>query len=93
MSGGVPVHVPGEALKVWPCCAAPEIVGGEVFTGGAAATTVVGSELAVVERSFEAVTATRMVAPTSAGTTAYVCPVAPAMSMQLPPVALQRRHW
>src|SRR5919108_3214802 len=33
--GAVPDHEPGDAVRVCPCCAVPEIVGGEVFAGGA----------------------------------------------------------
>src|SRR5690349_19643256 len=35
--GVEPVHVPGSAFRVWPSCAVPEIVGGEVLFGAAAA--------------------------------------------------------
>src|SRR5579859_4487652 len=34
--GVEPVHVPGSAFSVWPSCAVPEIVGGEVLFGAAA---------------------------------------------------------
>jgi hypothetical protein len=91
--GAVPVQLPVDALSTCPCCAFPEIVGSAVFTGGAAATTAVAADTAVSERSFEAVTVTRTVAPTAVDTKEYVCPVAPAISAQLPPVASQRRHW
>ena len=30
---GAPCHTPLPAVSVWPCCAAPEIVGGTEFTG------------------------------------------------------------
>jgi hypothetical protein len=40
-----------------------------------------------------AVTATRSVEPTSALAATYVCAVAPGRSLQLPPLAPQRRHW
>jgi len=35
--GCVPVHVPGSAVRVWPCRAVQEIVGGLVFCGPDAA--------------------------------------------------------
>jgi len=57
------------AVSVCPDCGAPEIVGGALTTGGAgaAATVEVAAEVEVEEPAlFDAVTATRMVAPTSA---------------------------
>ena len=48
---------------------------------------------AVAPAAFVAVTTTRTVAPTSAAVSAYVALVAPAMSVQVAPVASQRRHW
>src|ERR1051325_9177768 len=47
----------------------------------------------VLPNSFRAVTSTRIVCPTSALRTPYVCAVAPEMSVQPPPDASQRRHW
>jgi hypothetical protein len=35
MIGFDPVQVPGDAVRVCPTCVLPEIVGGEVFAGGA----------------------------------------------------------
>jgi hypothetical protein len=67
--GAVPLHVPGSADTVCPCTAGPEIVGSEVLFGatGAARTTAVAAELALLEPAeFEATTATRIVEPTSA---------------------------
>jgi hypothetical protein len=59
----------------------------------AAATTPVAAEEADDEPAlFEAVTTTRIVEPTSADTSVYVLPVAPAMSTQLAPAESQRRH-
>jgi len=87
--------VPGFAVSVWPACAVPLIVGGEVFDGGVgfAATTPVAAEAAEAEPAlFDAVTTVRSVEPTSVLVTAYVLPVAPAMSAQLLPVLSQRRH-
>ncbi len=61
-----PDQLPGSAVRVWPSLAVPEMVGGEVLLTGIAATTAVVAELALLEPPlFEAVTATRMVAPTS----------------------------
>ena len=39
MIGCVPLHVPGPAVSVCPCCAVPAIVGGEVFAGGVGVKT------------------------------------------------------
>ena len=67
--GCVPDQLPGLALSVCPACAVPEIVGSAVLVGatGAAVTTEVCAELAVADPAeFEAVTATRIVAPMSA---------------------------
>ena len=56
--------------------------------------TAVGTDVAVVEAmELRAVTRTRSVEPTSACLRLYVRPVAPAMLLQLPPVALHCRHW
>ena len=91
---GVPVHVPFDAVSVWPSRAVPEIVGGAVFTGGLPATTPVCAEVALaLPPAFVPVTTTRSVPPTSPATCVYVEAVAPAMSAQAAPAALQRRHW
>jgi hypothetical protein len=59
----------------------------------AAVTTPVAAEEADDEPAlFEPVTTTRIVEPTSADTSVYVLPVAPAMSTQLAPPESQRRH-
>jgi len=64
--GVVPVHVPAVAASVPPSIADPEIVGGEVFAGGAAATTAVGADVTVlVPAELDAVTATTSVLPMS----------------------------
>ena len=61
---------------------------------GAAATTAVCVELALLEPTeFVPVTTTRKVKPTSAATAVYDCELAPAMSLQLLPDESQRRHW
>jgi len=71
----VPVHVPFVAVIVFPSCAIPEIVGGAVFDGGIAAgpTVAVDAEFAAaVPASFDAVTMTTRVDPTSSSTITYV---------------------
>src|ERR687884_2385544 len=91
---GVPVHVPTDALSVWPSTAVPEITGGDVFAGGAGVATTVAAELELAEpAAFVAVTATRNVEPTSPDTSWYVAPVAPATSEQFAPAESHRRHW
>jgi hypothetical protein len=73
----------------------PEIVGNEVFDGGAGAavTTAVCADDALLEPAeFVPVTATRSVEPTSAATAVYDCDVAPLMFVQLLPLVSQRRH-
>jgi hypothetical protein len=60
----------------------------------AAATTGDCGETAVADPpAFEAVTATRRVAPTSAFATEYRFAVAPLIVTQFAPVESQRRHW
>ena len=91
----MPDHEPRSAVSSWPACAKPLIVGDAVFAGatGAAATTAVCAELALLEPTeFDPVTATRNVEPTSAATAAYDCDPAPAISTQLAPPESQRRH-
>ena len=67
----MPDQVPGSAARVSPSRAVPEIVGGDVFAGGAAATVELATDSAVTESTpFEAVTRTRRVRPTSAGVAA-----------------------
>ena len=92
----MPDHEPRSADSSWPACAKPLIVGDAVFAGatGAAATTAVCAELALLEPTeFEPVTATRNVEPTSAATAVYDCKDALAISTQLAPEASHRRHW
>ena len=75
----------GAAVSVWPSCAVPEIVGGVWLTGGwlEPTTGAVASETAVEEpATFEPVTWTRSVDPTSALVATYVLPVAPGISVQ-----------
>jgi hypothetical protein len=80
--GVVPLHVPVEALNVWPCCVVPMIVGADVIVGavaggegggggsgelGALATAGVADDVAAAEPfRLVAVTRTRRVAPTTA---------------------------
>ncbi len=65
-----------------------------MLTGGSATTTAVCTDVAcALPVAFVAVTRTRIVEPTSAGTSARVEAVEPAMSTQLAPAALQRCHW
>ena len=61
---------------------------------GAGATTEVGVEVALCEPFlFDAVTATRIVEPTSAFPSLYVVEVAPATRLHAFPVRSQRSHW
>lgn len=67
-----------------------------MFVGAAGAEEIdeVAADTAVLEPAMlEAVTATRSLDERSAEATVYVDPVAPAMSTQLEPPELQRRHW
>ena len=71
---------------------APVMNGTLVLTGGAAFTVAVGALARFpLPSGFVAVTSTRSVAPTSAVTSSYVAPVAPAMFTHAPPV--KRCHW
>src|SRR5262245_40030417 len=92
---GEPLQVPVLALSTWPSCAVPDTTGGDTFAGGAAGTTTpVAADTALAEPpAFDAVTTTRTVNPTSPPTNTYVVPVALAMSAQLAPDGLHRRHW
>lgn len=92
----MPVHVPVLAVSTAPTLVVPEMVGADTLDGGTGAEAIaaVCADTAVAEPArFVPVTATRIVVPTSAATSVYVCPVAPAMSAQLPPPLSQRRHW
>ena len=65
--GAVPFQVPGDPLRRDPFLALPEIEGGDVLRGGAAATRPLGLDVAVLEPAeFCAVTATRSRRSTSA---------------------------
>jgi hypothetical protein len=68
VNGGVPDHVPGEAVRTAPSWGVPEIMGGEVLEGGtgAVATTEVAEDAADAEPPvLDALTTTFNVAPTS----------------------------
>jgi len=76
----------------------PEIAGGAVLAGGeepgSAATAAVAVLVAAVGPvSFDAVTVTRIVFPTSPEPRRYCADVAPAREAQLAPAASQRFHW
>ena len=63
-------------VNVCPCCAVPEITGGDTSDGGPDedddVTTAVAADVAAAEPAeFDAVTVTRSVAPTSAETNRY----------------------
>ena len=91
---GVPVHVPVVLVRLWPSRGVPETAGSTVFTGAAGATSADAGDVASTEpAAFVAVTTTRSVPSTSAAVTSYVEPVAPGMSAQPFPAALQARHW
>ena len=65
-----------------------------VLVGAAGATTLVASDVAVASPpAFRAVTATRIVAPTSAPTSVYVLWVAFVIAEHPPPPMSQRSHW
>jgi hypothetical protein len=92
---GEPVHVPGFAVSVEPCTACPEIVGGDVFTGGEAPVPTGPTAAEVADDDpdvFVPVTVTATVNPASADTNVYVCAVWPPIGLQLPPPLLQRNH-
>jgi len=62
----VPVQVPGDAVSVRPSCVVPATEGAAVFDGACPETTAVCADSAVAEPApFVAVTATRIVEPTS----------------------------
>ncbi len=96
----MPVQVPGFAVSVWPAWGVPEIVGGDVFFGANAATTIaVAFDTATpLPSALVAVTRTRIVKPTSALRSRWLFVVAPAIAAQFdpfpfPPFAGQRSHW
>jgi hypothetical protein len=68
---GVPLQVPFAAVRVCPSRAVPLTDGAAVFAGGAATTTALGKLVAgALPPPFRPVTSTRIVLPTSAGTSA-----------------------
>jgi hypothetical protein len=92
--GVVPDQVPLPDVSTEPTEALPEMVGAVVFTGAPPVTTAVAADSAVAEPSaLVAVTATRIVDPTSAETSAYELFVAPVIAAQEAPTLLQRLHW
>jgi hypothetical protein len=95
----VPDQVPLEPVKVEPWLALPERAGRAVSEGAVAAegedaTTEVWPEVADFEPDeFVAVTATRIVPPTSPDVSTYVELFAPDADAHPEPLASQRRHW
>ena len=86
--------MPSPPVSVCPLVAVPVMTGRTVLVGAAGATTPVASDVAVAwPPSLRAVTATRIVAPTSAPASVYVLWVALAIAEQPPPPASQRCHW
>jgi hypothetical protein len=92
--GAMPDHVPSVALRIWPSRAVPEMTGSPPMSlsgGESGAMTAVAGELELADPStFVAVTVTRIVVPTSAGTGVYVAALAPAIGTQAAPPASQR---
>ena len=65
----MPDQLPGSAVSVEPSSAVPEIEGAVVLEGASASTSSLAADVAESEPpSLEAVTTTRTVEPTSAGT-------------------------
>lgn len=96
MIGWAPVQLPFVVESLAPTTAEPVIAGSPVLTGPVWSTTMlVASEkgAAAVPSEFEAVTCTRRRDPTSAATSVYVAPVAPAIASHPEPELLQRCHW
>src|SRR5207253_3691451 len=90
---GLLVHLPGDAVGREPSRAEPLIDGGGEFVGAlpAATTTLVASEIACVgPAEFEAVTATRILCPTSAPLSRRLDDVAPEIAAQPLPAESQR---
>jgi hypothetical protein len=91
---GLPDHPPLLVESVRPSCAVPLIAGAVVFDGPDILTGEVAAELADDEPpAFVAVTAERIVLPTSLLVSVYELPVAPEIPTQLPPDELQSCHW
>ena len=93
MIGWSPTHEPVVDASVVPTVAAPVIVGGELLAGMPLAVVIaaVGLDVAVPSPElFAAVTANRIVAPRTAVVSVYLVPVAPAIGVQLAPLASQR---
>src|SRR3970040_1585379 len=93
--GWVPVHAPAVPVSRWPSVGVPEIAGSPVFFGAplSSVTTEVASDRAEPEPSaFDAVTRTRIRAPTSAFASTCVVSVAVEIGVQLAPALSQRCH-
>jgi hypothetical protein len=83
--------------NVCPTCAVPEISGGVTNDGAPDededTTTAVAADVPLAEPAeFDAVTLTRIVAPTSAEANRYDCPVAPPTDAQPLPAESHRDH-
>src|SRR4029079_19336291 len=89
--GAVPAQAPRMVSTVCPSVGVPSD-GGQLLTGGACATTALGSELTPLVAP-AAVTTTRTVLPMSDRASVYVSPVASAMSLQACPAASHSCHW
>jgi hypothetical protein len=96
--GVVPLHDPGDVVRLRFSCAVPPIVGSAVLVGRVGATEGdvmpgVGADVATVDAHlFDAVTWTRSVAPTSEAVGENVVSVAFAMDAQSAPFDPQRSH-
>jgi len=94
--GWVPFHEPDVALSVWPTTAWPETVGAVTSAGAPGFTgtwAVAFARTVFLPSAFDAVTSSRSVCRSSAGTTVYVVPVAFVILLQASPLSLQRSHW
>src|SRR5215210_2494941 len=95
--GPVPAKAASVAFKSAPTAAVPPSAVELVCCAGIACTTPVAAEATESDAppgspSFEPVTTTLTVCATSAGASSSDAPVAPPMSLQPPPPALQRCH-
>src|SRR3954451_10198789 len=92
---GVGDQVPRETRISSPTVGVPLTAGLVPFVGpDFESTTSVASEFAnALPSALPAVTTTRSVRPTSPAAGTYVCFVAPAMSAQVRPSEVHRRHW
>ena len=95
----MPDQAPVKPLSVCPAAVVPEITGRESFDGRVggvvgSSTLPVGAEIAGLRLGWVllAISSTRIVAPTFAAVSVYVCEVAPAIAEQLLPELPQRSH-